>query len=114
MDTLVRQERIGVGLVVFGFDPNNVVLVHKEHRPGAVFSLNIGYDDERVIGLGKKICHPCLDADVDFPFPCDTIRGFDANPSVFFLINVFALLQGSWPPSRRYPPTLNPRADMRR
>jgi len=85
---------MGVGLVVFGFDPNDVVFVHKEHGLSAVFSLDIGQDDEGVIGPCKKICHPCLDADVDFPFPCDTVRGFDANPSVFFLINVFALLQG--------------------
>jgi hypothetical protein len=92
---LFRQKRIGVGLVLFGFDPNNVVFVHKEHGLGAVFSLNIRQDDEGVIGLGKKICDSCLDADVDFPFPCDSVRGFDANPSVFLLVNVFALLQGS-------------------
>jgi len=91
---LFWQERPGAGLAVFGFDPNNIVFIHKQHCLGAVFSLDIGKDDEGVIGLCKKICHPCLDSDVDFPLPCDTVRGFDANPSILFLVNVFALLQG--------------------
>jgi hypothetical protein len=105
---------MGSDSVVFGFDPYDVVFVHKEHGLGAVFSLNIGHDDERVIGLCEKIGHSCFDADIHFPFPCDPIRGFDPNPSVFFLKDVFALLQGSSPPSKRYPPTKNLRADMGR
>jgi hypothetical protein len=100
--------------VVLGLDPNDVVFVHKEHGFDAVFSFNIGHDNERVIGLCEKIGHSCFDADVDFPFPCDPIGGFDPDPSVFFLVNVFALLQGSSPPSKRYPPTIYLRAEMDR
>jgi hypothetical protein len=78
----------------FGLDPNDVVFVHEEHGLAAVFSFNIGHDNERVIGLREKIGHSCFDADIDFALPGDSIRGFDTNSPVFLLINVFALLQG--------------------
>jgi len=96
------------GLAVFGLDPNDVVFVHKQDGLGPVFSLNIREDDEGVFGLGEKIRYPGLDADVDFSFPGDTVRGFDTNPSVFLFINVFALLQAAQPPSIKIPAQDNP------
>jgi hypothetical protein len=100
--------------MVFGFDPNDIAFVHKEHGFNAVFSLDVGEDDERLVSLRKKVGHSCFDADIDFALPGDSICGFDANSPVFLLINVFALLQGSLPPSKRYPPTTKQRADMGR
>jgi hypothetical protein len=103
----------GAHSAVVGFDPDDAVFVHEKHCPGTVFSLNIGQDDERVFALCKEIGHSCLDADVDPPFPSNPISGFDPDLSVFSLVNVFALLQGSKPPSKGYPPITKLRAQLR-